>query len=72
MAQPLTAPLPEALVLSAGYTVTFDAVDPATGAQVAGVVVSNASVFGGSDRVPTEPLPPAPAPLLAHVGTVTV
>jgi hypothetical protein len=46
MAPPIVAPMPEWLDLAGAYTIRFDAVDPATGATVAGVVVSDASLFG--------------------------
>jgi hypothetical protein len=69
VAQPLTASLPEALVLDAGYTITLDAVDPTTGAPVAGVVVSNATVTG-LELGPNPKLDPPPGPLLTHVGNV--
>lgn len=60
MAAPVTASLPEGLVLDAGYTITLDAVDPATGAPVAGVIVSDGTVTadqlhggtGGGDAGP--------------------
>ena len=66
MAQPLTASLPEGLVLDAGYTVTLDAVDPATGAAVAGVVVSDATVTAAEFGARTK-LEPDPPPLLTHI-----
>lgn len=65
MAAPLTAALPEGLVLDAGYTVTLDAVDPTTGAPVAGVVVSAASIASVQLGV-RPPLPDNPPPLLTH------
>ena len=67
MAQPLTAPLPEALVLDAGYTITLDAVDPTSGAPVAGVVVSNGTVTA-TEIGPRPPLDPDPPPLLTQVN----
>lgn len=64
MAAPLNAPLPESLILDAGFTVTLDAIDPTTGAQVAGVVVSD----GTMTKNELGPLPAfdVDAPLLAH------
>jgi len=41
VAAPLTASMPEGLIMDAGFTVTLAAVDPTTGAPVAGVVVSD-------------------------------
>jgi hypothetical protein len=38
--------MPADLDLPDGYTVTWAAVDPTTGADVSGVVVSNVSIFG--------------------------
>lgn len=49
MPQPLIAPLPPNLDLADGYVVRFNALDPATGAQVTGVLVSNALVYVYSD-----------------------
>ena len=46
MSAPLTGPIPADLDLPDGYVVTWAAVDPTTGADVAGVVVSNVSIFG--------------------------
>ena len=45
MAEPLIAGLPPNLNLSAGYIVRLTALDPTTGATVAGVALSNVSVF---------------------------
>lgn len=44
MAQKLTANMPEGLVIGDGYILRWRAVDPTTGADVAGVVVSNVNV----------------------------
>ena len=44
MAQKLTGPMAEGLVIGDGYIVRFAAVDPTTGANVAGVVVSAVDV----------------------------
>ena len=46
MSQPVIAPMPADLDLPDGYIVEWSAVDPTTGADVAGVVVSNVSIFG--------------------------
>ena len=46
MAQPLTAPMPPDLDLPDGYVVEWAAINPTTGANVAGVVVSGVSIFG--------------------------
>lgn len=45
MALPLIAGLPPELILSAGYVVRLNALDPTTGAPVAGVVVTDTSIF---------------------------
>lgn len=45
MAQPLTAPMPENLELDGNYTLRLTALDPNTGAKVAGVTVSALVVF---------------------------
>ena len=44
MAAPVTGPLAPFLTLTKGQTIRVDALDPATGAQVTGVTVSNFSV----------------------------
>lgn len=44
---PLNASLPEGLILDAGYQITLDAIDPATGATVAGVIVTRGTVTAG-------------------------
>lgn len=46
MPQPVNGPMPEDLDLPDGYIVQWNAVDPTTGANVAGVVVSAVSIFG--------------------------
>jgi hypothetical protein len=46
MAQAITASMAGELDLPDGYVVTWSAIDPATGADVAGVVVSDVSIFG--------------------------
>lgn len=59
----LLAPLPET-TLDAGCTVTFEALDPTTGATVTGVVVSNVALYGLNDTADAaSTLPDAPAPL---------
>lgn len=44
MAKPYNGPLPENLLIGDGYTVEFAAIDPVTGAAVAGVKVSNVNI----------------------------
>ena len=46
MSVPLTAGMPADLDLPDGYVVTWSAIDPNTGNDVAGVVVSGVSMFG--------------------------
>ncbi len=41
MPQPLTAPMPAGLDIVSGFQIQVTALDPTTGAQVAGVTVSN-------------------------------
>lgn len=48
MAPPIVAPMPQELDLAGAYTFRFDAVDVNTGATVASVVVSDASIFATS------------------------
>lgn len=56
MSEKLTAALARDLVLGDGYIVRFAAVDPTTGANVTGVVVSNVNIDG--DTLGTSALPP--------------
>lgn len=57
MAQKLTASMPENMDLDGTYTVRWAALDPATGADVAGVEISNAAMLvsqvspGGADEL---------------------
>lgn len=58
----LRGDLPE-VTLDAGCTITFEALDPNTGATITGVVVSNAALYGvnvtdDTGAGPLEPLPP--------------
>jgi hypothetical protein len=46
MAAPLEGPIPQLLDLPDGYVVTWAAIDPTTGADVAGVKVTGVSLFG--------------------------
>lgn len=48
MSPPIVAAMPAELDLGGGFTFRFDAVDPTTGATVASVVVSDASIFATS------------------------
>jgi len=59
----LIGPLP-AITLDSGCTITFDAIDPASGAAVTGVTVTLGTIYGNtSAAVPTfEP----PSPLLVY------
>lgn len=45
MPEPITAGLPPDLVLGAGYVIRLAALNPTTGATVAGVTLSNVSIF---------------------------
>lgn len=56
MSLPVKTGLPDNMSIGPGYTIRFTAVDPTTGAVVAGVTVSDASIFctassgvGGTD-----------------------
>lgn len=66
MSLPLKTGFPDGLTLSPGYIVRFRATDPTTGADVAGVVVSNVSIFGDTDDpgafAPTGPFMFVPGP----------
>ena len=46
MAKSLNIGMPDSLDLPDGYIVQWAAIDPTTGADVAGVKVSNVSIFG--------------------------
>lgn len=46
MAVPTNAPMAQNCDLPDGYIVQFAAVDPTTGADIAGVVVNNVSIYG--------------------------
>jgi len=46
VAEPLKAAMPPALDLPDGYIVEWAAIDATTGADVAGVVVGDVSIFG--------------------------
>lgn len=45
MAQPLIAPLPQELDLDSGYVIRITALDPSSGAVVAGVQVSSVIIM---------------------------
>jgi hypothetical protein len=69
VSQPLTASMPADLDLPDGYIVTWAAIDPTTGADVSGVVVSGVSIFGtllgsaaGNGGVPVGPYMLVPGP----------
>lgn len=59
---PMNAPLAPYLTLGGGYTVSFTALSPTTGAVVAGVTVSNATISIDREAASTAPpfavLPP--------------
>lgn len=46
MAPPVKASMPQLLDLPDGYVIVWEAIDPSTGANVAGVKVGNVSIFG--------------------------
>lgn len=64
----LIAPLPE-VVLVPGSTITFEAIDPSTGAAVSGVKVNNVAIYcdtasgGGDTPAPPEEAAPLFVPL---------
>lgn len=60
MAAPLIAGLPPDLVLGAGYVIRLAALDPTTGAAVAGVVLADVSLFVtqlSGPRLDEDPMP---------------
>jgi hypothetical protein len=68
VAAPIIAPMPDLLDLAGPFTLTWAALDPVTGAPVAGVVVDEATIYGQHLRSTKPTLPPNSAPLLAHEG----
>ena len=46
MSQKLQAGMPDQIVVGDGFIIRFRAVDPTTGADVSGVVVSNVNIDG--------------------------
>lgn len=58
MSQPLTVALPPGFELAGGYTITLAAVDATTGADVAGVTVSNVMLEVDTTHGSSEVLPP--------------
>jgi hypothetical protein len=50
VAAPLLSPMPEALVVDSGYTLRVTALDPTTGAQVAGVNIGMEVITGTSNE----------------------
>jgi hypothetical protein len=68
MAAPMNAPLAPYFSLGAGYTVRFTALDATTGAEVAAVVISNATLSvdqAESQNFTLEPITEMPGPVLA-------
>lgn len=53
--------------LTHGDSMVFEAIDPATGAPVAGVVVERVAIMNDSPDTPAPELPPNPEPVLATV-----
>jgi hypothetical protein len=65
VAQPLSIALPPDLRLGGDYTISVDALDPTTGASVAGVTVSNVTIQVELLELVSGALPPVlllPAP----------
>jgi hypothetical protein len=61
VAQKLTAAIPPNLDLGAQYVISLAAVDPASGAGVSGVIVSNVAIMATTvlpDIVADQPAPP--------------
>lgn len=66
MGQKIDAALPEPIVIGENWIIVIAAVDPATGADVPGVVVSDVSVVGAEMQSSDRPSDPPEPPLLAH------
>lgn len=67
MAEKVKGALPPFMALGGGWTIEWDAIDPTTGASVAGVVISNTSLQVDGDLGAGNDQPIlVPAPLLAH------
>lgn len=60
MAAPMKAGLAPDLVIGQGYIIRLTAISPTTGAVVAGVSISNASVFATHLGGPIDDLVPMP------------
>ncbi len=60
MAAPMNAPLAPYFTVTEGYTIRFAALNPTTGAEVAGVAISDATVSldRGELTAPNPPLEP--------------
>lgn len=63
MAQSLVVGLPPGLVIGGGYKISVTALDPATGATVAGVKISDVTLEVDALNVIAEKLPPV---ILVH------
>jgi hypothetical protein len=68
MAAPLIAPMPDLLDLAGPFTITWAALDPATGDPVDGVEIDEATIYGQAFSTSGKTLPVAPAPLLTNTG----
>ena len=67
MAAPVLAPMPEGLVVDSGYTIRATAIDPVTGALVAGVNVGLEVITGESAAGTSFPI--VDNPILLGIGT---
>lgn len=66
MAAPIKATMPPGLDLGDSYTILIRAIDPTTGADVAGVVISDVSIMVDQLAGPSIKESDVEPPLLAH------
>jgi hypothetical protein len=57
-----------AYTLDSGCIITFEAIDPDSGAVVSGVTISNAAVYGVNDDQTVPSLTPPPPPLFVPLA----
>jgi hypothetical protein len=67
----LIGPLP-AITLDAGCTVTFEAIDPDTGAAVTGVAITSATIYATNDTPPERVAAPEETLTLAELDGPSV
>lgn len=69
MAAPMLAPMPQLMDLDAGYTLRVTALDPSTGALVAGVTIGEVTIQAADLSDAAAGPTPLPDVFLAHLPT---